>query len=323
MKKIILNGIAAALVVGVTVSAAAIFSGNSEKTASIQGTDVIIEPVIENKETISSSVDSEVNKTEAVRKLETAPECNTADKDTVFHIMLNSIDYFDKVSGTMKFSSDNVNVVNVVEFQSVISKAESYSRFTQCSANNMTELSAGSLKTPEFENIVYCKDGKKIDIYPNSKTYCCEENALITLDDAVPIKDEERISVAEDGMPVYNYRNNPTNVVMSSMCLFPQEITIGFLEDRDLWEIEGVKEFSGLNCYVIHGKTSEDYGAKLNVSEFEFLVDVNTGVLVRYEGFDANGNLSDFMYTENLKFGDPAESVAKYSDKLVEGYSAY
>ena len=74
-------------------------------------------------------------------------------------------------------------------------------------------------------------------------------------------------------------------------------------------------------CVGIHGKASEDYGAKLNVAEFEFLVDVNTGVLVRYEGFDANGNLSDFMYTENLRFDGSVESVEKYSDKLVEGYS--
>jgi len=262
-----------------------------------------------------------------VRIIEDAPDYSTADKDTIFHMMLNSIDYYDKVSGTMIFTSDNVNVVNVVEFQSVLSEETSYSRFTQCSTNytgklNLSnKLNSINMDVPKFEDIVFCKDGKKIDILPNDKTYSCLDNSVMTLDDALPIKDEERISVAEDGMPLYRFRNDPTNVLMSSMCLFPQDIAFGFLEDQDLWEIKGIVDNAGLRCYEICGKTTPEYGAKLNVATFDFLVDTNTGVLVKYEGFDENGNLSDFIYTENLKFDDVADPVSELSENFIEGYS--
>ncbi|MBR6836988.1 MAG: hypothetical protein IKM72_13440 [Oscillospiraceae bacterium] len=81
-----------------------------------------------------------------------------------------------------------------------------------------------------FEEQVYCIDGEQISIYPMDRTYRCIDNAVITMIDATPIPDEERIDVAEDGMPLYRFRNDPTNVLMSSMCLFPQNIAFGFLE---------------------------------------------------------------------------------------------
>lgn len=321
-KKIfMISGLMSVLTLGAVVSGTMLFSDNFGFASDDQN--ISAETGFHEKENNQIVNLNNVEKTQdnSFRMTENAPDYDTADKDTVFHMMLNSIDYYDGVSGTMIFTSDNVNVVNVVEFQSVLSQAISYSRFTQCSTEYTEDLNSNDLITPEFENIIYCKDGKKIDIVPDNKTYRYIDNSVITLDDAVPIDDEDRISVAEDGMPLYRFRNDPTNVLMSSMCLFPQDIAFGFLEDQDLWDITGIEESNDILCYQIHGNTSAEYGEKLNVSTFDFWVDVNTGVLVKYEGFDKNGDLSDFMYTKNLKYDESAESVSEFSENMIEGYS--
>lgn len=50
-------------------------------------------------------------------------------------------------------------------------------------------------------------------------------------------------------------------------------------------------------------------------------MDSSTGVLVKYEGFDDAGNLTDFMYTQNLQFENNAEEVALFSDDYVQTYT--
>lgn len=330
MKKIIMNTITAAFALGMSVSAVAVVSGKSDDSSVAPGTEVVIQPsedpITNAEEVPKENIDTVISaegiideNNKSVRALQLAPDCNSVTKDDIFHMMLNTIDYFNEASGTMMFSCGDPDNVTVVQFQTNMPECESYSKIMNCSYENTVQSADESLSASDA--IDFCRNGEEITVYPVKISESRNSSTGVTLKDAIPIKDEDRITTAPDGMPCISYRSNPTNVEFSSMCLFPQEITIGFLEDQDLWEIEGIKEFSGLDCYVIHGKTSEDYGTKLNVAEFEFLVDVNTGVLVCYEGFDANGNISDFMYTENLRFDDFAESVKNYSSEITKGYT--
>lgn len=256
------------------------------------------------------------------RPLAVAPDTKDISKDTIVHMMLNSIDYYDRVSGTMYFASDRKDVVNTIEFQTILSQSESYSKFSQRIFDCNQNITMTNFKETEFQEITYCDKNRKTQINPKEKTYkIYDSGAVFSLDDARPINDNERILTAEDGMPIYRYRSDPTNVTMSSMSLFPQEIAMGFLKDQDLWNIEGVENYNGLKCYKVQGRTSLAYGSKLNVITFEFLIDSKTGVLVKYEGYDENGSLTDFMYTENLKFGDSADNVELFSDNLINEYS--
>lgn len=331
MKKIIKNGILTALVLGVSVSVVAVAFGESDDKSAVPGAEVVIEPSVETVEVeiespaeiadpVITPENSEEEKNSNVRALQIAPDCNSVTKDDIFHMMLNTIDYFNKASGTFVFNCSDPNNRTIVDFQTNMLDTTSYSEVKHIYVDGLSMPFSMNSESVKADQIVYCQNNDQITLNEENKTYKISPFSTHSLESCVPIKDEDRITTAPDGMPCYSYRSNPTNVEFSSMCLLPQEITIGFLEDQELWEIEGVKEFSGLDCYVIHGKTSEDYGAKLNVAEFEFLVDVNTGVLVRYEGFDANGNLSDFMYTENLKFDDCADEVNAYSKSLIDEY---
>lgn len=84
------------------------FSSRNQKS-----TDNMISETIPENETVNASA----------RKLNTAVNYNIASKDDIYHMMLNTIDYYDKVSGTIYFPAPgDLNLVNTVEFQSVLSE---------------------------------------------------------------------------------------------------------------------------------------------------------------------------------------------------------
>lgn len=269
------------------------------------------EPAAEvNEEQAEASVSQEdiprSQEVQEIRTLEKAVDYTIADKSDVYHMMLNSIDYYNTASGTV-IRADGTDLINVITFQTDLLNAEAYSASVLRSTDKAEDVSAVSLSDVDFDNVVYCADGMLTTVSDGlSETV---ENRVTYLSDCSPIDDSERISTADDGNPIYRYRQNPTNVMFASICLFPQEMAFGFLQDQELWEITGITEKNGLTCYIIEGKTEEAYGEKLNVAAFEFFVDVNTGVLVQYEGYSADGTLSDYMYTQNIQFDDNAEPV--------------
>ncbi len=63
--------------------------------------------------------------------------------------------------------------------------------------------------------------------------------------------------------------------------------------------------------------------ASFNVSTFELMVDVNTGVLIQYIGYDDNGEISDYIYTENISFENKADKVERFSNNELTGYEEY
>ena len=50
---------------------------------------------------------------------------------------------------------------------------------------------------------------------------------------------------------------------------------------------------------------------------------VNTGVLIQYIGYDDNGEISDYIYTENISFENKADKVETFSNNELTGYEEY
>ena len=100
-------------------------------------------------------------------------------------------------------------------------------------------------------------------------------------------------------------------------------MTFGYLANQNLWSINGTKVIDDKLCYHISGTAEEDYGSKFNVSTFELMVDVNTGVLIQYIGYDDNGEISDYIYTENISFENKADKVETFSNNELTGYEEY
>lgn len=171
-----------------------------------------------------------------------------------------------------------------------------------------------------FKSIVAIRPS--INLNCLEKTYKTLSYDTIGLEAVCEIPDDERITEI-DGEPCYNYRTNPTNVPEASICIFPQEMTFGYLANQNLWSINGTKVIDDKLCYHISGTAEEDYGSKFNVSTFELMVDVNTGVLIQYIGYDDNGEISDYIYTKNISFENKADKVETFSNNELTGYEEY
>lgn len=133
--------------------------------------------------------------------------------------------------------------------------------------------------------------------------------------------DNSKNSADETIIPVYHYRPNPTNIhYASTVSLFPQEIAFGFLSNESLWEISEKTEFLGRKCTILKGVTGKDYGTKLNISRFVMIVDDKSGIVLSFEGYDSDDNLTQYSTTTSVSFDKEEIKTFKLSD--YQNYSA-
>lgn len=224
-------------------------------------------------------------------------------------------------------TNGDFSLVNYVEFQTSLSDTKAYSLYSQSYLkdasvinDNAINLKSNNINENVYKQEYYCNGKSEVIINDLEKTYVTSQDNTINLEAVCDIANEERITIEEDGEPCYNYKTNPTNLPEVSICLFPQEMAFGFLADQELWEIEDVQTIDGRSVYHIVGKTNEEYGNKLNVATFEFFVDVNTGVLLKYIGYNEDNEISDYMFAENISFDKQAESVKMISQSKLNGY---
>ena len=256
------------------------------------------------------------------RELKKAAEPEKATKDDIFYMMLNSIDYYDKVSGRFVHKSARSEYYDEVIFQTCLSETNAFSVYRGYYADEDTDeekISVGTVES-EQENAQYCDGNSFISVFPKSKTWENISAEIIPLTKVIHVADQNRTFI-KDGIQGYSCEINPNNVILSSLCLFPQEYAFGYLLDQSLWEISEITDYQGRTSYVINGNTTPEYGAQMKVATFEFIVDANTGVLMRYDGYNENGELCDFMHTDNIKFEEESEPVEVLPDGILDEYT--
>ena len=266
--------------------------------------------IIKPSESLKTFEEAESYKYESKEILETQLDNHNEDikitKDNIYFQMLNAIDYYNYVEGIIVFANGNVIDPINISFQSNLIEGKAYSKVFNNNCNLET----------------YCDNNDNlITVYNNKNKSYSNSFGVVTKKDALAIENSKRITLESDGYKGYNYRSNPTNVALASVCLMPQEVAFGFLEDQSLWEITGTERLLDINCAIIKGKTTDSYGEKLGVNEFVFYVDLNTGVLLKYEGFNKDGILSDFMYVKEISFSDKIKVKSK--SNYIEEYSDY
>lgn len=224
------------------------------------------------------------------------------DKKEVWHKMLNAVDYYNTINGRIVYSSSDVNNGVLVDFQSDINSSVANTQINEIDIDNPLEgidLNSFNYSSNGIYDLTVKSDGQKVESIDNINGYKYIDT-IINRENSQPLPDEERTGIEKDGFPFYVYRCDPTNTYLASICIFPQEMAFGFLTDYDLWEINSKVDYVGRNCWVITGKTEKEYGTKLNVTDFTFFVDEETGILLKYVGRDDDGNISSFLITENI-----------------------
>ena len=205
------------------------------------------------------------------------------DKDTYYHKLLNTVDYYDAVSGKIE-----TNMLNGNDFT------------VEYSVDMLEGTAYQHVLSSDFDEEVFVGEG-----IVQTRNNLSEEKAVYRKDSAVKKSDDKGNYENDDkrvgtynGAPAYEYRMNPTNLhYASTLSIFPQEMTFGFLSDKSLWEISGEEELLGRNVIVVKGVTAPEYGQKLNINNFEMKIDSTTGILLWFEGYNQAGECVSYMNT--------------------------
>lgn len=219
--------------------------------------------------------------------------------------MLNSIDYYDKVSGKL-VEKGNGNSFNDVEFEVDLTTARSYSHIRQYWIDSSESAINGDYSSAELikdENETYdfirYSDGNSVYTYnlaSKKKEYI---SLSVRRDDSEKIPDEER----REGKSLWwKWRTDPLNCEHASHSLFPQLIISTSLEKQEKWQIDGSQTYIGRECTAVSGKDGS----------FTALIDKQTGVLLKYVATYSNGEICDYICVQSIAFGDEADDVREF-----------
>lgn len=253
-------------------------------------------------------------------------------KNEVFNMMLNAQFNYDEVSGKI-VNGQTIDMPICVDFSLNLIDGNSYLKTVVTPVilnDDYSEISSLAVNVIDEFKIDECKQSTEIFVTNNQRIFFDNLEKIkyvqnivenYNRDDIVKLDNEERITEIE-GEKCYKYTSNPIISGLEGICINPQEMAFGFLEDQSLWEITGETEYIGRKSLVIEGTTEPDYGAKLNVDKFSFLVDSETGILLKYIGFDSEGSLSDYMYAEEISFNYDKDMVDNlFAEKMNLNYS--
>ncbi|MFJ7734030.1 hypothetical protein ACIQXF_19400 [Lysinibacillus sp. NPDC097231] len=237
-------------------------------------------------------------------------------KEDVVSKLLNTVDYFHTAAGKFKshdvMYDDSVSTA-VIEYKiSLTNEIGGYEKIT-------TFYDKESSEETFYNNEKYWS---KYIGFNGIKTYVVHDYQPIpTLDKMTP-EDAFSIELKNIYKSDTKFRERPP-IGVSGISLFPYEKAASYLRTTQHWEIEKQnEELLGHNTIVLFGKTDKEViertKMKGTTDTFRFWVDKETGILIKYETYDTNGELTSYLHPESLEVNvqvDPREFVPN-----LEGY---
>lgn len=141
-----------------------------------------------------------------------------------------------------------------------------------------------------------------------------------TLEDHIMIYEHDLTAYDENGNFILAQGSDPTNAHDLGCCCIPYEISRGYLKDKSRWEMLGTAKYQGRECVVIEGEGG-NYGERYGVESFILWVDLETGVWMFFEGYDADGNVNEYVYTKYMRFDADALQPKLLSDSEFQALS--
>ena len=204
-------------------------------------------------------------------------DCNDPEaKSYLYHMMLNSIDYYRTAEGTMNYAIPVGETEDT--FQLDLVNGISYERQDSPGQNPCEIFLVG-----DTEYIVYSE----------TKTYMTRENPMLTnhQNDLI-VSDNNRAWVDKNGESFCITRPVSLSPGICSSCLFPQVYAMSVLGNFEKWQVTGTEIRLGRNCAVLEGSFQE--------VSFRLSTDVETGILLSYETFDPDGTRNGYFELTSL-----------------------
>ena len=308
MKKIIIGILSLAIIVAGTFSLSAFNNNDSSKQV---------------KNSISVRDDEQsIKQPVSIDKL-------NAQKENIFNNILNAIDYYDTVSG--KFETTLIVDTPVTVTYEV---------------DIPNQLSIENVKGANENIDLMSNDSKKIYSNNNSKEYR-EDRYISQYDKAARIKQNKDINEEVELSPYYNinqkniaakrvqvnkqgqmefyYRQDLTNTGFASTSIYPQNLVFGFMSDTDFWNVSAVETYLGRQVIVVKGETADkNYADKLNVTAFVMKFDIKTGILLDFKGTSAEGQVSQYLTTKEIKVDEANEKLkSTINEKVLSVQTKY
>lgn len=210
-------------------------------------------------------------------------------KSYIYHMMLNSVDYFNNAEGAMTYALNLSEPVDI-NFQTDIKKGLSY--------ESESQIGSAICETYASDEIIYTINSRTGKY---TETYCAAPIEFI-------ISDNDRIIVLDNGETMKINRNDVTNLgIAGNSCLFPQSYAAAYLCDFDTWTITDTVDVLGRQCVEIEGEDQEQ--------RFSMIVDVYTGIMMKYAVFNESGALTGYTEVSDISI-DKKMDVNRFNKEL-------
>ena len=291
--------------------------------------------------------------TEPVEETAALLEFDMADKVGIIGKMLNSVDYYDQVSGNFITSdTSRPDLCDILSVQCDVTEGRTMETITRFDFwNTPAEIVDGAepdgyideyygtfsvytdgeqeydlMLEPNFSGVVngYYRHG----LYADKRIDGAQIDPQIYLDwlsQNPDVKSYEREwKAVEDGVQVW--REDCTNTRVVTSFLRPTELVTRLLLDTDLWEISGSEEFLGRNCVVLAGDIHKELGEEdenyyRQPGKFWMLVDEETGCMLKCLVYNVYGDLSEWYVTRDIAFDGDAQAVAEVDLSALTDYT--
>lgn len=236
---------------------------------------------------------------EEIQKLENV-------KENIFNNMLNSVDHYDAVEGEFTTTLITDEGEAVVSYATDIPNQKSYQKITE--AGKSTEVVANDGMIYSFDNSTRTYRITNADLRIELEERVRVSNSVLESVDSnvnfsTSIEDVTKRVGNKDGVPIYYYRTDLTNTGYASASIFPQELTFALLSDQNNWEIANTTYYLGRRAIIIQGTVKDSvYAEKIGSVEFQLIVDLESGIILEFRGFDVYGNETESLKTTEINF---------------------
>ncbi|MBM7663585.1 hypothetical protein JOC25_000041 [Solibacillus kalamii] len=229
-------------------------------------------------------------------------------KEDVVSKLLNTVDYFYTATGKFEDYSiyyDDSDSKSVTEYKlSIKNVIGGYQKSTSQFDEKL--MGYGEM----INEIIYNEEKVWLKESVN-KTYLVHDYQSTPTRDPITPEEAFNLELKDIYSDMAPFRERP-EISAGGMSLFPYEITASYLRNTELWEIEKQnEELLGHNTIVLYGKMDEQVINRFKMKEttdtFRFWVDKDTGILVKYETYDTDGQLTSYLHPESLEVNIPIE----------------
>jgi hypothetical protein len=245
------------------------------------------DPGEKSSEPMQESLTEPLNKKTAYLPPKQEENYNEMTKEEILTKMLNTVDHFETARGEFELYYANIDTKMNVHYELSIREKSGGLVKTITNVNGETSTRPFSYK----------------DVYTETP----------------PLKIEDAFRINEEGDQVTDMRWHPP-IQEAASSLFPYEIASNYTRNLSLWEIEKQnEELLGHNTLVIKGVLNDYASSKSKSNTFRFWVDKDTGILIKYETYNAEGTIVDYLHPTKMEVNVPVnyESFTPQENGMV------